>query len=664
MTPQPQNTEPKLQLGNFQQGLSHLRNIPTEQLYRLYVDGVKLKHEVGPMRYDRRYETEDGARQNENEILKALQGLLASIQHGIGQGQKPLEIPNELLKKIHFRIMHKNDGFYDVMNAGCMDGSAGFGMSQNNMSKEGLKQLLQRSADPQETAYHYTLNPDSGELDFVNKEDCLNQSYTDQEIDEFYNNLRFRGGFFHTSGDSDVEDNNYAQIMEGYTQNFIKQFEAVKNERNVDEVIRIIVDYIQRCEQLHPFPDGNSRTFVNTMMCYCLMQAGLPPVIFDKPSVLDGHSINEITAIVKEGCLNTLKLINGEDGFHDFNHAEMMALKKDDPHLKTIVMQSYDIKASLDELLDPILGENTQPVSVERALEIEQYKLKALTQEIQSLSQILLKVQELALTPEEKNAIAETIKQATTCLDNASITELFDKKMSLYTALDAAVKKNIEQVKRELDNSSIQTGKVKNTLESCLYSLKHLNSSLEDRLLLGKNNHTEEKYFIYLTDRIEKVNQELKKVAAEPECQKIRARLQDLTTTYLVTLNSEHKNYDLVKELKEKLECKYSLSFDCIDSFYQKLNEKDNLSSIKRDNTRSSANFILGIAVVAATIATGVLPGVLVMWATKKWPNELFNTHADTFVNGVAKEYKLFISQRSKNEEPAAEEDTKFSPGG
>ncbi|WP_133137960.1 Fic family protein [Legionella rowbothamii] len=661
---QPQNTEPKLQLGNFQQGLTHLRNIPTEQLYRLYVDGDKLKHEEGPMRYDRRYETENGSRNNENEILKALQGLLAPIQHGIGQEQKALEIPNELLKKIHFRIMHKNDGFYDAVYAGCMDGSGGFGMSQNNMSKEGLKQLLQRSADPLETAYRYTLNPNSRQLDFVNKEDCLNQSYTEEEIDRFYTTLRFGGGFFRTSGnDLDVEDNNYAQIMEGYTQNFIKQFEAVKNEGNVDEVIHTIVDYIQRCEQLHPFPDGNSRTFVNTMLCFCLMHAGLPPVIFDKPSVLDGHSVNEITAIVKEGCINTLRLINGEDGCHGFNHAEMMTLKKDDPHLKTIVMQSYDIKASLDELLDPILGENTQPVSVERALEIEQYKLKALTQEIQSLSQILLKVQELALTPEEKNAIAETIKQATTCLDNANITELFDKKMSLYTALDAAVKKNIEQVKRELENSSTQTAKVKSTLEECLSSLKHLDYSLEDRLLLGKNNHTEEKYFTYLTDRIEKVYQDLKKVTAEPQCQKIRARLQDLTTTYLSTLNSEHKNYALAKELKAKLESIYYLSFDCIDNFYQKLNEEDNLQSIKNDNTRSAAKFVLGIAVVAATIATGVLPGVLVMWATKKWPNELFNTHADTFGKGVAKEYKLFISQRPKNEEPASEEDTKFSPG-
>ncbi|CAM4509454.1 MAG: hypothetical protein LEGION0403_FIIPPAGN_00652 [Legionella sp.] len=657
----PQNTQPKLQLGNLQQGLTHLRSIPTEQLYRLYVDGCKLKEEQGPMRYDRRYEYENRL-ENENEILKALQGLLAPIQHGIGREQKPLEIPNELLKKVHFRIMHKNNQLNDATTAGCMAGSAGFNIAPYSVSREGLKQLLQRSADPQETAYRYILDPNSAQLNFSNKEDCLKQSYTEQEIDLFHSELRF-GGFFQTTGDNDVKDNEYAQIMERYTLNFINQFKAVKNQGDIDKVIRTIVDYIQRCEQLHPFPDGNSRTFVNTMLCYCLMQAGLPPVILERPSVFDGHSVDEVTDLVKNGCLNTLRLINGEDGFHGFNHAQMMEQQKDDPHLKNIIMQSYDIKASLDEMLDPILGENTQPVSEERILEIEQYKREALAKEIQSLSKVLLNASVLAITPEEKNAIAEKIKEETVDLDSASVTDLFDKKMSLYVALDAAIKKSATQVKQELHSAS---PKMKNRLQSWLTSLEHLGSSLEDRLLLGKNHLTEEKYFTYLIARIEQVNLELQKIAAEPECQKIQARLKELTETYLNTLNPSHTNYGLVMELKEQLESKTYLSFDCIDSFYKKLNEQDNLQSIKNDNTRSSAKFILGIAVVVATIATGVLPGVLIMWATKKWPSDLFNTHAATFVKDTGKEFKLFSSHQPKKleEKPQAEteDDNKFSP--
>ncbi|USQ13697.1 hypothetical protein J2N86_13630 [Legionella lytica] len=232
----PQNTQPKLGLGNLQQGLTFLRNIPTEQLYRLYVDGCKLKDEQGPLQYDRRYENDNGKIHNENEILKALQGLLASIQHGICPGQEPLRIPNDLLKKIHFRTMHKNDGFYDVTYAGCMVGSAGFSISRNNFSHDGLKQLLQRSADPKETAYRSSLDLNSGILCFSNKEDCINQSYTEQEIELFYTTVYTYGGFFETSGDWEIEENDYAQIMAEYTKNFIERFETVKNKGDIDEV--------------------------------------------------------------------------------------------------------------------------------------------------------------------------------------------------------------------------------------------------------------------------------------------------------------------------------------------------------------------------------------------------------------------------------------------
>lgn len=649
----PQFIQHKLRLGNLENGLTYLRNIPTEQLYRLYVDGSKLKEEQGPMAYDKRREYHDEVIRNENEILKALQSLLAPIQHGIGQREKALEIPNELLKKIHFRLIHKNDAHYDLMCAGCMEGASGFNISRQNLSKDGLIQLLKRSADPLETAYRYSLDLDSRTLYINNKNECLNLSYTAEQQHTFYTLIYEKDGYFQTSNNDD--ENDYEHIIEEYTKNFIQRFEVVRNEGNVDEVIRTIVDYVQRCEQLHPFPDGNSRTFVNTLMCYCLMQAGLPPVIFDKPAVVDGHSIDEITAIVKEGCINTLRLIDGEDGFHGFSHKEMMELKKEDPHLKNIIMQSYDIKASLDELLEPILGKNTLPVREERVVEIDQYKREALVQEIRSLSTILVTASALSLTGEE-STMAEKIRSETTDLESASIADLFEKKMSLYAALDAVIKKCMDQVKMSLQDSSIQIDQ-KNNLDSCLCYLQHFKFSFEDRLLLGKHNHAEEKYFTDLTKHIEDVIPELKQVITESECQKIRMRLKKLTDTYLNELNPQCKNYNLVNELKNTLEGKDDSAFNCIDKFYQKLNEKDNLQSLKSDKTRSSAQFILGISIIATTIITGIFPGILVMWATKKWPTELFVTHAATFVKKVDMEFGFFKSSHEpKNSEENLQE--------
>ncbi|WP_298624911.1 PP2C family serine/threonine-protein phosphatase [uncultured Legionella sp.] len=73
-------------------------------------------------------------------------------------------------------------------------------------------------------------------------------------------------------------------------------------------------------------------------------------------------------------------------------------------------------------------------------------------------------------------------------------------------------------------------------------------------------------------------------------------------------------------------------------SFLDKKNEQtegQNIDLIKKDTSNSTLNFLTGIAVIAATIITGVLPGLLVIGivyaATGKTPLDLFKSNGDRF---------------------------------
>lgn len=104
-----------------------------------------------------------------------------------------------------------------------------------------------------------------------------------------------------------------------------------------DEILRVILEHIRQLELLHPFIDGNGRTFVNVLCNRLLMQQGYPPCTFYDPNIFDLKSIDQIiecltigdseevkenkkkvmrfisSTTIDEGAFNhTLQLINGE----------------------------------------------------------------------------------------------------------------------------------------------------------------------------------------------------------------------------------------------------------------------------------------------------------------------------------------------------------------
>jgi hypothetical protein len=82
---------------------------------------------------------------------------------------------------------------------------------------------------------------------------------------------------------------------------------------NIDEKLEIIIKFIQDCEQLHPFVDGNCRVFCMLILNLLLMQNNMPPVILNNPNQFDGFSRVELKAAVIQGMNHTIHLI--EEGY-------------------------------------------------------------------------------------------------------------------------------------------------------------------------------------------------------------------------------------------------------------------------------------------------------------------------------------------------------------
>lgn len=85
--------------------------------------------------------------------------------------------------------------------------------------------------------------------------------------------------------------------------------------------LRVIVTFIQRCEQLHPFGDMNCRLFCMIILNDLLSKNGFPYVIQPDPNRFDLYSIDELIDDMITGMKKTFELlekniVNGVDTEH------------------------------------------------------------------------------------------------------------------------------------------------------------------------------------------------------------------------------------------------------------------------------------------------------------------------------------------------------------
>lgn len=95
-------------------------------------------------------------------------------------------------------------------------------------------------------------------------------------------------------------------ILALYVKNYSD--EIVKCETPIAK-LKCIVQFIKDCEQLHPFYDGNGRTFCMLLFYYLMLQNGFPPPLLADPNRFDCYSTEELVKEIIDGMNNTLAVV-------------------------------------------------------------------------------------------------------------------------------------------------------------------------------------------------------------------------------------------------------------------------------------------------------------------------------------------------------------------
>jgi Fic family protein len=85
----------------------------------------------------------------------------------------------------------------------------------------------------------------------------------------------------------------------------------IKNLHNNDAKLELIITTIYALEHLHPFNDGNTRTFSIALLLRLLLQNGfIPPTQFN-PNFIEGMSVKEFISEMRQAMGVTENLVNG-----------------------------------------------------------------------------------------------------------------------------------------------------------------------------------------------------------------------------------------------------------------------------------------------------------------------------------------------------------------
>ena len=99
-------------------------------------------------------------------------------------------------------------------------------------------------------------------------------------------------------------------ILENSIRQLIKVYEDEVSCEGIDVEgkIKSILRFVQNLDQIHPFYDGNIRTFSVLLIQKLLIDQGITPVCFDDPNCVDCLSIDEILGHFRKGQSNFLSL--------------------------------------------------------------------------------------------------------------------------------------------------------------------------------------------------------------------------------------------------------------------------------------------------------------------------------------------------------------------
>ncbi|MBF0206774.1 MAG: Fic family protein [Oligoflexia bacterium] len=302
-------------------GFFYLKQYPQKELWRLFVDGNLHATENGPEGYERR---EPGS----------LKGLFEALRYVIVEKPKDITIDSELIFNIHIHVVKGVELEYkapfnrDYCYRFIAEEIVGYQLSKNVVTLNGLVELLKKMELQSKSDEGYMggyqgcwLAPEneqngrlnmqeavypgnvSDRVSFAGGREALAGRINDRIQSELSRFAPAKSSFVYLAPRPGTVARGLAEIIESYNKEIRIEY------LGQDAQLRVIVDHVQRLEQLHPFNDANLRTFAVILLDRLLMQHGFPPVTLENPNVFDLHSVDELIEVVKGGMNLTKEII-------------------------------------------------------------------------------------------------------------------------------------------------------------------------------------------------------------------------------------------------------------------------------------------------------------------------------------------------------------------
>lgn len=135
------------------------------------------------------------------------------------------------------------------------------------------------------------------------------------------------------------------EIVDRYNKN-------IKKAKTDEEKLRVISLVPRELELLHPFPDGNSRTFSCVTLSHLLMFNGFPPALLENPNLDNEVSRKQWIEEVKKGMKRTLELIENPE-ISLFNYS---ILDMESENRKKFIEMSFSLKEKIDSYKEIFLS--------------------------------------------------------------------------------------------------------------------------------------------------------------------------------------------------------------------------------------------------------------------------------------------------------------------
>lgn len=270
-----------------------------ERWIELVVDGYLLQQERGPRCYEYR---------ELNSIQQALEALAFSVAHR----EKTLSV--EHIKQIHSIALKNVKGLRrgSEKNVGLVRANTGvyFFIWKSGATVEGIEELL--------LANRGKTNAKLRNLENIN---FLSPDNTATATD-IYNNmvdLLYEAPTYSTREDL---ENALNDIVQSYN----SSIDAASTQL---DKLKVIVAHIKQLELLHPFSDGNGRTFVNVLLNSLLIKNKFYPAIFFDPNIFDLYSTSQIVNVVIEGMWFFEYAASNPEKPLFYNHTEQPLFEKE-----------------------------------------------------------------------------------------------------------------------------------------------------------------------------------------------------------------------------------------------------------------------------------------------------------------------------------------------